>query len=102
MRRAAAPGSPVVIKIGTSSLTGGEPGIEPEAVARVVSNVMTAWEAGHPTVLVTSGAIAAGLPAMGLSDRPGDLPGLQVAAAVGQNRLMAMYTAAFEREGRAL
>ncbi|HET8739631.1 MAG TPA: glutamate 5-kinase [Acidimicrobiia bacterium] len=100
MRRAAAPGSPVVIKIGTSSLTGGEPGIEPEAVARVVSNVMTAWEAGHPTVLVTSGAIAAGLPAMGLSDRPGDLPGLQVAAAVGQNRLMAMYTAAFERVGR--
>jgi glutamate 5-kinase len=90
----------VVVKIGTSSLTGGEAGIQPEAVERVVSNVVTAWDAGHPTVLVTSGAIAAGLPAMGLSDRPSDLPGLQVAAAVGQNHLMAMYTAAFQAAGR--
>lgn len=88
------------MKIGTSSLTGDGPEIEPEAIAAVVANVESAWAAGHPTVLVTSGAIAAGLPAMGLGERPGDIPGLQVAAAVGQNHLMAIYTAAFERIGR--
>ncbi|HUG32662.1 MAG TPA: glutamate 5-kinase [Acidimicrobiia bacterium] len=100
MRRAANPGSPIVVKIGTSSLTGDGGQIEPGAIASVVANVESSWNAGHPTVLVTSGAIAAGLPALGLSERPADIPGLQVAAAVGQNRLMAMYTNAFERAGR--
>ncbi|MGD2060533.1 MAG: glutamate 5-kinase [Acidimicrobiia bacterium] len=94
------PRAPVVVKIGTSSLTGGSVGIDPEAVHRVVANVEASWELGHPTVLVTSGSIAAGLPAMGLSERPRDVPGLQVAAAVGQGRLMSRYTDEFERLGR--
>jgi glutamate 5-kinase len=90
-----------VVKIGTSSLTDGDgPGIDPDALARVVSNVEAAWAAEHPTVLVTSGAIAAGLPAMGLTRRPADVPALQVAAAVGQGRLIAMYTEAFAKTGR--
>lgn len=100
MRRPANQNSAVVVKIGTSSLTGNEPGIMREAVRAVVGNVVAAWETGHPTVLVTSGAIAAGLPAMGLTQRPGDIPGLQVAAAVGQGRLMTMYTEEFEQAGR--
>lgn len=100
MRRAAAPRSPIVVKIGTSSLTGNGRGIEREAVEGVAANVESAWAAGHPTVLVTSGAIAAGLPAMGLTDRPSDIPGLQVAAAVGQNHLMALYTDVFAAVGR--
>lgn len=100
MRRAANPRSPIVVKIGTSSLTGDGHQIELGAIDSVVANVESSWTAGHPTVLVTSGAIAAGLPALGLSERPADIPGLQVAAAVGQNRLMAMYTDAFERAGR--
>lgn len=100
MRRPAKPSSPVVVKIGTSSLSGSGPGIDGQAIRRVVANVESAWAAGHPTVLVTSGAIAAGLPVMGLSARPVDIPGLQAAAAVGQSRLMTMYTEAFERLGR--
>ncbi len=100
MRKRAAPSSPIVVKIGTSSLTGNGSGIQREAISAVVANVEAAWAAGHPTVLVTSGAIAAGLPSMGLTERPADIPGLQVAAAVGQNRLMAMYTGEFERVGR--
>jgi len=55
---------------------------------------------GHPTVLVSSGAVAAGLPAMGLTERPRDLPGLQVAAAVGQSRLMERYGSLFGERGR--
>ena len=100
MRRAALPRAPIVVKIGTSSLTAGGDDVSADAIARVVGNVESAWAAGHPTVLVTSGAIAAGLPAMGLAERPGDIPGLQVAAAVGQNHLMAMYTEAFGAAGR--
>lgn len=100
MRRPVRAGTPIVVKIGTSSLTGGAVGIDPDAVTRVVANVESSWAAGHPTVLVTSGAIAAGLPAMGLSERPRDIPGLQVAAALGQGRLMASYTAGFAEHGR--
>jgi glutamate 5-kinase len=100
MRRRVNPNAPLVVKIGTSSLTRHGPGIDPEAVRDVVENVESAWATQHPTVLVTSGAIAAGLPVMGLSERPNDIPGLQVAAAVGQNRLMALYTEEFARAGR--
>lgn len=88
------------MKIGTSSLTSGSTGIDPEAVKRVAANVASSWEKGHPTVLVTSGSIAAGLPAMGLSERPRDIPGLQVAAALGQGRLMTGYTEEFRAHGR--
>lgn len=100
MRRQARKGSPVVVKIGSSSLAPAAGGIEPDAIERVVANVESAWNMGYPTVLVTSGAVAAGLPSMGLETRPSDLPGLQVAAALGQTRLMAMYDAAFSRVGR--
>ncbi|HEX6285949.1 MAG TPA: glutamate 5-kinase [Acidimicrobiia bacterium] len=100
MRRPVRSGSPIVVKIGTSSLTSAAIGIDPEAIERVVVNIESSWEQGHPTVLVTSGAIAAGLPAMGLSERPRDIPGLQVAAALGQGRLMTDYTAEFARHGR--
>ena len=100
MRHQIDPGKPVVVKIGTSSLTAGAEGIATDALRRVVANVESSWAAGHPTALVTSGAIAAGLPALGLTHRPTDLPGLQVAAAVGQGRLIAMYTEAFAATGR--
>ncbi len=99
MRRPARTESCIVVKIGTSSLTGNEPGISREAVRTLVGNVAAARDAGHPVVLVTSGAIAAGLPAMGLERRPVDIPGLQVAAAVGQSRLMTLYTEEFEAVG---
>jgi glutamate 5-kinase len=53
------------------------------------------WADGHPTVLVSSGAVAAGLATMGLTERPNDMPGLQAAAAVGQGKLMENYAAEF-------
>lgn len=61
--------------------------------------VAASWDAGCPTILVSSGAVAAGLSALGFSSRPADVPGLQVAAAVGQVRLMHRYAQAFEAEG---
>ncbi|HSL25264.1 MAG TPA: glutamate 5-kinase [Acidimicrobiia bacterium] len=99
MRRPVVPGGRLVIKIGSSSLTGSAGGIEPAAIERAVGMVADALGRGHPTLLVTSGAVAAGLPALGITRRPQDLAGLQVAAAVGQSRLMERYTACFDRHG---
>lgn len=100
MRRPVAARARVVVKIGSSSLASPTGGVDREALTRVVSHVEALWEMGHPTALVTSGAVAAGLPAMGLSRRPTDLPGLQVAAAVGQGRLMELYATEFGSRSR--
>ena len=77
----------VVAKIGTSSLTDDVGRIDGAMVAKVAGEVAALRGAGHLVVLVTSGAIAAGLAPLGLA-RPHDLPTLQAVAAVGQHRLM--------------
>ncbi|MDJ0961548.1 MAG: glutamate 5-kinase [Acidimicrobiia bacterium] len=100
MRQAVPLGKPVVVKIGSSSLSPEGGGLDASAVERIVGHVVALWDAGHPTVLVTSAAVAAGLPALGLRERPADLPGLQVAAAVGQGRLMERYANVFARSDR--
>ena len=97
MRRPIPPGLRLVVKVGSSSLTSGSGGINPGAIERVAELVASAIRAGYPTVLVTSGAVASGLPALGLTRRPQDVAGLQVAAAVGQSRLMERYTACFDK-----
>ncbi len=99
MRRATPPGSTLVVKVGSSSLTSAGVGIDDGALDRVVSQVQGAMELGHPTVLVTSGAVAAGLPALGIARRPNDVGALQAAAAVGQGRLMERYSARFAALG---
>lgn len=95
MRRPAQLGRGIVIKIGSSSLALPDGGIDRAAIVRVVSQLADAKRAGYRPVLVSSGAVAAGLPALGLQQRPSDVPGLQAAAAVGQGQLMRRYSAAF-------
>lgn len=99
MRHAVAAGGVVVAKIGSSSLTSDGLDINDEAIGRIARQVSDSWRAGHPTVLVTSAAVAAGLAALELSKRPTDVPSLQVAAAVGQGRLMERYSKAFSEQG---
>ncbi len=91
-------GSRIVLKIGSSSLSKPSGGIDQLAMARVIQQVCRLWDEGFPTVLVSSGAVAAGAPHVG--GRPTDITGLQVAAAVGQTRLMEHYSRAFGVEGR--
>lgn len=100
MRRAAATGRPVVVKVGSSSISTPGAGLDSASVQRVVDQVEALWRSGHPTLLVTSGAVAAGLPVLGLTSPPSDLPGSQVAAAVGQSKLMESYGTAFGTRGR--
>ena len=99
MRMPVPTGGVLVLKIGSSSLVSLKKGLDSVALERVVEHVANALASGYPTVLVTSGAVAAGMPALGLSTRPTDLAGLQVAAAVGQGRLMGLYTAEFAKRG---
>jgi glutamate 5-kinase len=91
----------VVAKIGTSSLTTAEGEIDEGAVAKLCGEAASLRAEGHRVVLVTSGAIAAGLPALGYAggDRPRDAVTLQAASAVGQTRLMRVYEGALATHG---
>ncbi|WP_349828899.1 glutamate 5-kinase [Brevibacterium litoralis] len=81
----------VVVKIGSSSLTTVEGGLDKENLVRLADALARHRAAGHEVILVSSGAVAAGLDPMGLAERPGDLATKQAAAAVGQGLVMAAY-----------
>lgn len=102
MRRPVPSGSPVVVKVGSSSLTNAAGGLDPAAVADIVDAVAELAKRGHPPVLVTSAAIAAGFPALGMDSRPTEVADLQVAAAVGQTHLLESYAKDFARHGLAI
>jgi glutamate 5-kinase len=82
-----------VVKIGTSSITNALGELDEQAVAKLCAELVAARVAGHSVTLVCSGAIAAGMPALGLTKRPADIGTLQAIAAVGQPRLMARLSA---------
>lgn len=88
-----------MIKAGSSSLVLETGELDPVALQRTVDHVADLWDAGHPALLVSSGAVAAGLPALSLGRRPRDVPGLQAAAAVGQGLLMERYASLFKLRG---
>ncbi len=91
----------VVAKIGTSSITDDHGDIDVAAVAKYCAEVAALRAEGHQVVAVTSGAIAAGLPAIGLGGvlRPSDAVTLQAVSAIGQSRLMRVYDDCFARHG---
>ena len=90
----------VVVKVGSSSLTGPDGRLDVDALRGLVDVLAAHRAAGHQVVLVTSGAIAAGIGPLGLAARPRDLATQQAAASVGQGLLMARYTEAFARHGQ--
>jgi glutamate 5-kinase len=89
----------VVVKVGTSSLTDEHGTIDAASIGRLADDVAEAAATGHEVVLVTSGAIAAGLPALGLSRRPTVIGVLQAVAAVGQPLLMNQWRQALAERG---
>ena len=90
----------VVVKVGSSSLTTAAGGIDPDRVRALVDALAKAHAAGTEIVLVSSGAIAAGLSPLGLRRRPRDLARQQAAASVGQGILVHRYTEEFARHGQ--
>lgn len=90
----------VVAKIGSSSLTNTAGVIDEQAIAKLCVEAAGLRGLGHRVVIVTSGAIAAGQPALGLKGaRPTDLATLQAISAVGQSRLMRVYDDALGASG---
>jgi glutamate 5-kinase len=89
----------IVVKIGSSSLTTAAGGIDPERVRRLVDVLAAAQARGAELVLVSSGAIAAGLAPLGMPSRPKALAAQQAAASVGQGLLVHRYTEELARHG---
>ena len=94
------PASPtVVVKVGTSSIAGDDGALQQDVVERLAGDLAGVRAGGGRVVLVTSGAIAAGLPELGYGGRPADVTLLQAVAAVGQVSLMQTYREAFGTHG---
>ncbi|MDF1605210.1 glutamate 5-kinase [Nocardioides sp. YIM 152315] len=89
----------VVVKVGSSSLTTAAGGIDPQRVRDLVDVLAGLRDGGAEVVLVSSGAIAAGLAPLGLPKRPKALPAQQAAASVGQGLLVHRYTEELARHG---
>jgi glutamate 5-kinase len=98
-RQALAHARRVVIKLGTAVLIREEGGIAEERFASFVEAVAKLKSDGREVLLVSSGAVGLGFKQLGLPRRPEPLPLKQACAAVGQGRLMALYSQAFDRLG---
>ncbi|GGO04130.1 glutamate 5-kinase [Saccharibacillus kuerlensis] len=89
----------IVVKIGSSSLTSSQGGLNREAVAYFAGELASLYKLGYQPLLVTSGAVAAGFRAIGYSERPKKLYEKQASAAVGQALLMQAYQEALADYG---
>ena len=90
----------IVAKIGTSSITDANGAIAVTMVESICAQVAALRDAGHEVLVVTSGAVAGGVAALGMTTRPSDTATLQALAAAGQSRLMGYYNAALDKIGR--
>jgi len=89
--------SRLVVKLGTGVLTDDRKQLDLAQLEQIVAQVAALRVAGKEVVLVTSGAVGAGMGALGYAKRPGQLAELQACAAVGQSRLMATYGQLFAK-----
>ncbi|MEO5973859.1 MAG: glutamate 5-kinase [Ilumatobacteraceae bacterium] len=81
----------IVVKIGTSSVTDVDGRIQQSTIADLCRQVAQLRGDGHEVLIVSSGAVAGGVAALGMTQRPSDTLTLQALAAVGQSRLMQEY-----------
>ena len=89
----------LVVKIGTSSVTDDRGAIRQDAIANLCDQAAQLRSAGHDVLVVTSGAVAGGVAALGMTERPSDTLTLQALAAVGQSQLMNAYNTHLARHG---
>ena len=88
----------VLIKIGSAVLTG-DNGLDLNIIEELVDEIVDLKKRGYHIVIVTSGAIASGKHRMGISGPLKSMPQKQAAAAIGQGRLMRVYSNAFGKHG---
>jgi glutamate 5-kinase len=90
----------VVVKVGTRVLTADDGRLDEQRVTQLAEQISTLVAGGRKVVLVSSGAVGAGMGQLGLSTRPTDLAHLQAVAAVGQSHLVHHYDRALRAHGR--
>ena len=90
----------IVVKVGSSSLTNENGLLDIHSIELLVRQISDLHNKGYEMVLVSSGAIAAGMGVLGLKKRPSEIPKLQAAAAVGQVALIDMYKKIFSEYGK--
>ena len=89
-----------VVKIGSALLTANGNGLDKEAIALWVEQIVHQLEGGIEIIIVSSGAVAEGMSRLSWIERPNSVHGLQVAAAVGQTGLVQAYESQFQEYGR--
>ena len=90
---------PIVVKLGTSLVVGPGGKVRRAVLRERAREIAALVRAGDPVCVVSSGAIALGLPRLGLEERPRAMPRLQAASALGQARLQAAWDHALGLEG---
>ncbi len=89
----------IIVKVGSRVLVRSNGAPDLKRIRALVADIASLHRSGKEVIVVSSGAIAAGVEALGLKRRPSDLSELQMAAAVGQVRLMTLYDKFFAEEG---
>lgn len=89
----------IVVKLGSRVLSRSDGRLDPDRIRSIVEQVVELRGAGHEVLLVSSGAIGAGMGVLGIRRRPTLLPQLQMCAAVGQAQLMSIYERLFDACG---
>lgn len=90
----------IVVKIGSNLLASAEHGLNRERLRRIAKDISDVIDKGYEVVIVSSGAIAAGLKKLGLKEKPKDIKLKQAAAAIGQSSLMWAYEHSFADCGK--
>ena len=96
----AATAQTLVVKVGTRVLTHADGRLDEGRIAHLAEDITAAYAGGHRVVLVSSGAVGAGINLLGLPRRPTDLAKLQAVAAIGQTSLIETYDRTFCKHGR--
>jgi len=86
----------IVVKVGTSGITKSEGTLDEEEMRKLTDQIAAITKQGDKVVLVTSGAVAAGIAELGIPPKPNDVVFQQAAAATGQSVLMAKYRELFK------
>ncbi len=89
----------IVVKVGTHAIAAGSGRPDHAALKRLVAQLCSVRKAGNEVFFVSSGAVAAGIEALGLKARPSDVNDVQMCAAVGQARFIGEYEQLFGDEG---
>lgn len=92
--------SRITVKVGTRVISPPEGGLKESVIEKLTREISFLWDKGCQVILVTSGAIGAGFPELGLKKRPKDIPLEQAASSIGQIKLISLYEFYFRKHGK--